>query len=254
MVSGGETLGSVAVDALSFGVSALFLARIVLPPRVPKERTGIFRELAEGFRTIVASRWLGLSILGFSEFQLFVLASYSVLGPVISQSHYDGATTWAIVTAVVGVGAVVGDVISLRIRPRHPLLAANSFALGCVPLLVALGFEAPLAVLIGCAVVFGVGFSIPDTLWFTAMQDNVPEDLIARVSAFDWMGSTALRPIGLAIIPPIAVVIGAPVVLFAAAGITTVTLIGVTAHPSVRGLRAGGSPPTAPPEPPTVEP
>jgi hypothetical protein len=59
-------------------------------------------------------------------------------------------------------------------------------------LLVALAFSAPLPVLIGCAVLFGLGFSIPNTLWFTALQDNVPGLLIARVSSFDWMGSTAL--------------------------------------------------------------
>ncbi len=190
---------------------------------------------------IIASRWLGLEILGFSEFQLFVLASYSVLGPVISQKHYDGATTWAIVTAVVGVGAVIGDLISLRIRPSRPLVAASAFGLCCVPLLVALGLAAPLPILIICAAVFGIGFSVPDTLWFTAMQDNVPEHLIARVSAVDWMGSTALRPIGLAIVAPIAAVTGPAVVLLVAAGVTVVTLVAVTAQPSVRGLRAGGT-------------
>ncbi|MES2170003.1 MAG: MFS transporter [Actinomycetota bacterium] len=232
---------AVGVDAVSFGVSALFLFRVRVPARELTERIGIFREIAEGFRVIIASRWLGLEILGFSEFQLFVLASYSVLGPVISQKHYDGATTWAIVTAVVGVGAVIGDLISLRIRPSRPLVAASAFGLCCVPLLVALGLAAPLPILIICAAVFGIGFSVPDTLWFTAMQDNVPEHLIARVSAVDWMGSTALRPIGLAIVAPIAAVTGPAVVLLVAAGVTVVTLVAVTAQPSVRGLRAGGT-------------
>jgi MFS family permease len=212
-----------------------------VPARAVTERLGIFREIAEGFRVIAESRWLGLQILSFSEFQLFVLASYSVLGPVISVRHYEGATTWAIVAAVVGVGAVIGDVISLRIRPRHPLVVGNAFALGCVPLLVALGLAAPLPVLILCAVVFGIGFSIPDTLWFTALQDNVPEHLIARVSAVDWMGSTALRPLGLAIVAPIAALFGPALVLFVAAGTTVVTVVSVTSQRSVRGLRAGGT-------------
>jgi MFS family permease len=234
---------AVGVDAASFGLSALFLSRVIVPARIIKERIGVFHELAEGFRVIVASRWLGLEILGFCVFQLFVLASYSVLGPVLAESHYDGAGTWALVTAVVGVGAVGGNAISLRIKPKHPLLVANAFSLTCAPLLIALGFLAPLPVLVACAAVFGVGFSVPDTLWFTAMQDNVPEGIIARVSAFDWMGSTALRPIGLAIIAPIAVAIGPPVVLFVCAGVLVATLIGITSHPSVRTLRAGGSPP-----------
>ncbi|MBC7593003.1 MAG: hypothetical protein H7288_03535, partial [Kineosporiaceae bacterium] len=86
------------------------------------------------------------------------------------------------------------------------------------------------------------GFSIPNTLWFTALQDNVPAHLIARVSSFDWMGSTALRPIGLAIVAPIAAVFGPAVVLLVAAGVTAATLVGVTVHPSVRGLRTSVPP------------
>jgi MFS family permease len=240
---------AVGIDALSFGVSALFLYRVVVPPRAPRERIGIGREIAEGFRAIVASRWLGLEILAFSEFQLFVLASYSVLGPLVAQKHYAGATTWAIVAAVSGVGALLGDAISLRIKPKRPLLVANAFSLCCAPLLVALAFTAPIPVLIGCAALFGVGLSVPDTLWFTAMQENVPDHLMARVSAFDWMGSTALRPIGLAVVAPIAAITGPAAVLVVAAGVSVLTLVGVTSHPSVRGLRRGG-----PANPDVVEP
>ena len=244
---------AVGADAISFGISAIFLAQVVVPPRVLKERIGIVREIAEGFRAIIATRWIGLMILEFSIFQLFVLGTYSVLGPVIAQSHYQGATTWAVIAAVTGVGALVGDAISLRIRPKHPLLVANSFSLGCMALLVALALNAPLPVLIGCAVLFGLGFSIPNTLWFTALQDNVPAHLIARVSSFDWMGSTALRPIGLAIVAPIAAVFGPAVVLLVAAGVTAATLVGVTVHPSVRGLRTSVPPNADEPQATTAE-
>jgi MFS family permease len=236
---------AVGVDALSFGVSAIFLVGVIVPPRAAKERIGIAREIAEGFRAIVATRWIGLMILEFSIFQLLVLASFSVLGPVIADAQYDGATTWALVAAVVGAGALLGDALSLRIRPRHPLLVANLFSFGFLPLFAALAVEAPLPVLLICAVPFGISFSLPDTLWFTALHDNVPEHLIARVSSFDWMGSTALRPIGLAVVAPLAVVLGPTIVLAAAAIITAVSLLGVTLHPSVRGLRAGERPPVA---------
>jgi hypothetical protein len=232
---------------VSFGISAIFLARVIVPARVLKERVGIAREISEGFRAIVATRWIGLMILEFAVFQLFVLASYSVLGPLVAEVHYAGATTFAIIAAVTGVGALAGDALSMRIRPKHPLLVANCFSLGCVPLLVALALTAPLPVLIVCALPFGAGFSFPNTLWFTALQDNVPDHLIARVSSFDWMGSTALRPIGLAIVAPIAAIVGPAVVLLVAAGVTAATLIGITAHPTVRGLHAGGPPsPDAP--------
>jgi MFS family permease len=233
---------AVGIDALTFGVSALFLIGVVVPPRVLKERIGLGREIAEGFRAVVERRWAGLSILGFAEFQLFVLASYSVLGPLVADRDYAGATTWAIVTSAAGVGALLGDVVALRIKPTRPLLVGNLVALGLVPLLVALAFTAPVPVLVVCALFFGASFSLPDTLWYTALQDNVPEHLMARVSSLDWMGSVALRPIGLAIVAPIAVVVGPGAVLVVAAGVTAVTLVGLIASPSVRGLRAHSAP------------
>ncbi len=244
---------AVGVDALSFGVSALFLARVVVPPRVLKERIGLAREIAQGFRAIVETRWIGLMILSFMEFQLFVLASFSVLGPVIAQDHYTGATTWALVAAVTGVGAVLGDVVSLRIRPKRPLVTANLAAAAPLVLLLALGLTSPLWALIVGAVLFGLGFSISNTLWFTALQNNVPDHLIGRVSSFDWLGSTALRPIGLAVVAPIAAVVGPQLVLIVATGITFATLVGVTAQPSVRRLRAGGAPPQEDAEAPLLE-
>lgn len=233
---------AVGLDALSFGVSAIFLARVAVPPRVLKERSGIAREIAEGFRAVVEIRWIGLMILSFMEFQLFVLASFSVLGPVIANTHYHGATTWALIASVTGVGAIVGDLISLRIRPKRPLVTSSLVAAAPLALLLALGLTAPLGVLVGGAVLFGLGFSVSNTLWFTALQDNVPDHLIARVSSFDWLGSTALRPVGLAIVAPIAAVIGPPLVLIGASGLTFATLVGVASHPSVRGLRAAGVP------------
>lgn len=232
---------AVGIDALTFGVSALFLIGVVVPPRELKQRIGLGREIAEGFRAVVERRWAGLSILGFAEFQLFVLASYSVLGPLVADRDYAGATTWAIVTSAAAVGALIGDVVSLRIKPTRPLLVGNLVSIGLVPLLVALAFTAPVPVLVVCALFFGASFSLPDTLWYTALQDNVPEHLMARVSSLDWMGSVALRPLGLAIVAPIAALVGPPAVLLVAAGVTGLTLVGLIASPSVRGLRAGGS-------------
>ncbi len=237
---------AVGVDALSFGISAIFLARVVVPPRVLKERIGIFREIAEGFRAVIETRWIGLMILSFMEFQLFVLASFSVLGPVVAQEHYAGATTWALIASVSGAGALLGDAISLRIKSTRPLVTSSLVAAAPLLLLVGLGLTAPLWALIIAAVLFGVGFSVSETLWFTALQDNVPDHLIARVSSLDWLGSTALRPIGLAIVAPIAAVIGPALVLIVASGVTFATLVGVTVQPSVRSLRAGGIQPSDP--------
>jgi MFS family permease len=163
---------------------------------------------------------------------------------VVSKEHYAGATTWAIVASVTGVGALLGDAMSLRYRPRHPLVASNLISLLAVPLLIALALLAPVPVLVACGLLFGIGMSLADTLWFTVMQNNVPEHLMSRVSAFDWMGSMVLRPIGLAVIAPIAVIAGAAPVLVVAGVVTVATFGGILFSPSVRQLR--GEEPVAP--------
>jgi MFS family permease len=238
---------AVTIDAASFGISALFLSRVVIAPRVASLRLGIGREIAEGFRAIMERPWILMQIIAFAEFQLFVLAAYSVLGPLTAEEHYGGAAGWALVVAMSGAGALLGDFISLRIRPRRPMVVANLFSMAALPLLVALALTAPTLLLIGCGFLFGIAISVPNTLWFTALQKHVPEKLMARVSSFDWMGSVALRPIGLAMVAPVAAVIGAPIVLLISAGATLAVFTGISIAPSVRGLTAAEGPPDSPP-------
>jgi hypothetical protein len=60
------------------------------------------------------------------------------------------------------------------------------------------------------AIVGGVGYSISGVLWETVVGENIPGRALSRVSSYDWLGSIALRPIGLALVGPVAVAIGAP--------------------------------------------
>jgi predicted MFS family arabinose efflux permease len=224
------------VDAGSFAVSALFLIRVQIPPRVPPVRTGIGRELVEGFRAVRDIPWVGLEILAFCQFQLFVLAPYSVLGPVISQRQYDGASTWAAVTVAAGAGALLGDALALRWRPVRPMFAANAVVLGALPVLLALAAGSPTWLLVATGAGFGLSLSLPNVYWFTALQAHVPDHLMSRVSALDWMGSMILRPLGLALVAPLALAAGTELVLVGCTVLTAITFVGMLTAPSIRQL------------------
>jgi hypothetical protein len=71
------------------------------------------------------------------------------------------------------------------------------------------------------------------------MQEKVPRHALSRVAAYDWMGSSALRPLGLALVGPIASVIGIDTTLLAAAVIVLLTNLGMLAVRSIRELRSG---------------
>ncbi len=61
-------------------------------------------------------------VVGFTVYHAVVLPAVLVLGPVTAERRYDGAATWAVVSAAFGVGAVLSAVVALRVRPRRPIV------------------------------------------------------------------------------------------------------------------------------------
>jgi hypothetical protein len=83
----------------------------------------------------------------------------------------------------------------------------------------------------------GIGFAVGNTLWMTALQRNVPEHTLSRISSFDWLGSVALNPVGYALIGPIAAAIGTSQTLVVAAVLNIAVCVSVVLVPSVRSVR-----------------
>jgi MFS family permease len=230
---------ALAADSATFVVSAAFLLRIGPLPPTAERRQRFLRELADGWREVRARTWVWVSIAGFMAFQLCVLSTVFVLGPVVANRSLGGAGDWAIVAAALGVGSLIGDLLALRFEPSRPLVASRLATVAVAPLLVLLGFESPVLVLAIAAVAAGMAFTFPDTLWYTALQENVPPASLSRVSSYDWMGSSALRPLGYALVGPVAAGIGIRATFILAASIIVCLELSTLAVPSVRALRAG---------------
>jgi hypothetical protein len=90
----------------------------------------------------------------------------------------------------------------------------------------------------------GAALTLFNVFWFTALQREIPSPELCRVSSWDYLGSLALQPVGLALSGPIAVAIGVSTTLYAAAGLFAVLLLAVLATPAVRNfpLTAKASP------------
>src|SRR5439155_27335536 len=106
------------------------------------------------------------------------------------------ALKWGGVLAALNIGQIAGNLIALRWRPRRLLFTARIIEIAQAPLLIALALQAPLSVIVSLAVLAGVGITLPDSLWYTALQTHLPEAALSRVASYDWMGSLALRPVG----------------------------------------------------------
>ncbi|HEX6700737.1 MAG TPA: MFS transporter [Gaiellaceae bacterium] len=231
------------LDALTFAISAWLLSRLRLPPREPSPRDTFVADLAAGWREVVSRRWLWASIVVFSVFQLTVLASLSVLGPLVAKRSLGGSSAWALIAAGFGVGSILGNFAALHFRPRRPLLASYSLCAASAPSLFFLAFAIP-APIIACSEVFaGLSIGLAGVLYETTLQQQIPQEAYGRVASWDWMGSTALRPLGLAVMGPLAALVGVRPVLIGSGSLVLASLVALLAVPEVRAMRSLGAAP-----------
>ncbi len=210
-------------DALSFALAVVLLARIRPLGYAPRPRESFWRELAGGWREVRSRTWLWASIVDFAAFQMIYLATIMVLGPLVAKQSLGGAGAWAAILVAFSFGTLLGNAWSMRLRPKRPLVFAWGIILLSGPSLALLAFRTPAWTIALTEIFSGVSIGVAGTLWETTLQRNVPPEALSRVSAYDWMGSTVLRPLGLAIVGPIAAAIGVKETLLGAFALTMVS-------------------------------
>jgi MFS family permease len=248
IVAAGSPGTALLLDAASFGAAALFLMPLRLPARDDVvEAKSFFSELRQGWNEFRRQTWIWTTIVFFGIGN-FAFASYWVLGPIVAKRDLGGAPAWAALTAAFSVGALVGGLIALRIRPKKPLAASCMAAWVFLLQPLGMGLGLPLSVLIVFSLLCGCGLAIHIALWFTVFQQNVPEESLSRVSSYDSFGSFVLLPLGAALAGPVAAVVGVQETLIGAAIVIAITQAIVYAQPSVHAIRAREEPPPEPPE------
>jgi MFS family permease len=227
---------SLGVDAASYGASAYFLSRIRLPTHVRLERQSFAADLRDGWREFVARTWVWLIVVGAAFGNVFT-ALFSVLGAVVSKEHLGGALAWTVILAGLSLGSMAGGFFALRVHVQRPLyLGAALSAFLAVPTAL-LALRAPAVAIAAGAFLAGCGNMVFNSLWETTLQRHVAPAALSRVSAYDWFGSLAFQPVGLALAGPLAAAIGTAATLWiASAGSLAVAGI-LVATPSVRHLR-----------------
>jgi MFS family permease len=238
LIAGGLTVTigagwALVIDGISFLGSAVLLAGLNLPPIARKPST-FLTDMREGWREVTKRSWVWASIIHFAVFNVG-FAIFLVLGPARLASSANGALGWGAIMAGMSIGTLIGNALALRLTPRYLLRWPRLLELLTVPILVALAFTAPVPVLIGAAFLLGITITYPDALWFTALQQEIPEEALSRVSAFDMLGSFALRPVGYSIAAVLVVVGAKASLLVLAVVLIAVTLLSMLA-PGVRNL------------------
>jgi MFS family permease len=227
---------AIAFDAGTYFASAAFLARMRTRIQAKREHSSFLHELAEGWHEFRSRTWLWVVVAAAALGNMAWVGSQAVLGPVVAKDSLHGATGWGIVIASESVGLVVAGVVALRWKPRRILLY-GVFGLLVIPvLLVALAVPLSLPAVSLAAVIAGFGIELFNVYWVTALQQHVPDEVLARVNAYDGLGSIVFIPLGLTIVGPIADAIGVSTTIWCAAALSAVTGLAALSTRDVRRL------------------
>jgi MFS family permease len=210
-----------AIDSASFVVSAGFLAALVVEEHVPPAAQRFWRDVSEGWQEARRHRWLTAGFLGFALGNVGI-GMYFVLGPLVSREHLGGAQAWGLILTGGAVGGVLGGFLVYRFRPRHPVAAAFAiWTIGAAPVLMLVPPLPVAAIAVGSAA-FGIAIVFGNTLWETALQQEVRPDRLARVGSIDWLLSLCLMPAGQALAGPLVGPLGVRGTLILAAALMSV--------------------------------
>jgi MFS family permease len=233
-----------AVDSLSFLFSALLVARM-RAGRAPASTTrNLLVGLAEGWQEFRSHRWLWTVTAQNATVRMLALAPFMVLGPVLMHHTSAGARGWALVLTMIGLGALLGGLVSIKLHPRRQLRLAVAGVLLFAPMMVLLAVGAPAWLVAAAALGGGVEQSVFWTFWQTTLQQHVAPEKLSRVSSYDWLGAYAFEPVGYALAGPVALVLGNARTLLAGA---VVVVVATALSLSVRQVWQLSSAPANPP-------
>jgi predicted MFS family arabinose efflux permease len=221
-----------ALDAVTFLISAALLSRVrprrretsarqlaaapapVAPAPAPATpAAGVWSEIRDGYREVRSRSWVWATLAAFCAALFTGLAPWFVLGPVVAREQYGEIGVYGLVSAVLGIGTILGSLLGIGWRPRFPMRAAMLAILlwPLVAVLYAAGVT--LYVVTPAMLLGGAGIALFDVWWMTALAERIPPDKLSRVSSYDWMVSLALLPLGYLLAGPLAGALGAVEVL-----------------------------------------
>lgn len=228
---------TVALNAATFLVSAVLLALVRLPARVRAEPASVLTDLRLGWRAFALRRWLWALVTVLSLTSAALAATMGVLGPLVAVNVWHSVESWSLIAAASTAGMLCGAAVSARLRLSRPVPAGLLLLLVLVvPLLLLAGGVTPWLV---APAMFGAGLAtdVFGVLWHTTLQREVPEDVLARVASYDWLGTMVLAPVGVLAAAPLGTAFGTGPVLVGCAALVVAASLGALSIREVRALR-----------------
>ncbi len=188
------------------------------------EPVGVWSEIRDGYREVRSRSWVWATLAAFCAALFTGLAPWFVLGPVVAREQYGEIGVYGLVSAVLGIGTIIGSLLGIGWRPRFPMRAAMLAILLWPAVAVLYAAGVTLYVVTPAMLLGGAGIALFDVWWMTALAERIPPDKLSRVSSYDWMVSLALLPLGYVLAGPLASALGAVDVLLGGSVLAAIAL------------------------------
>jgi MFS family permease len=221
----------------ALGTSLMFFIEEDFKKIAQEDKQTFYVDFREGVRTVWQIKWI-FALIATTSFQLmFIVGVESVLLPVITRREFDTNTVFALSASVFSLGAIIGALLSLRLKIKHQgQFCILVFALLSTTTL-ALAFPFSQSIVIGAYFVAGLSVGPWEAFWAAAVQREVPQELQGRVFSVDYMGSTALIPLGMVLVGPAAELLGEKPMLIGVSILHVLISLSVLKVTGVRDLK-----------------
>ena len=231
---------AMVTDGVSFLIAGIlvFTLRKFGKTRDTSQHTpSVFEDLAHGWKEFSSRSWVVTVVAGYSILVMIFESVLGVVGPVHAEQELGGPKPWSYILAALSVGMTAGVLVSLKVRPKRPLLIALIAQLGVATWIFTMGVTNWIPLIMVSAFFAGIALDFFFVLWQTAMQSNIPRESLSRVSSYDAFGSLVFAPFGLVIAGPITERIGTEQTLIGMGIIFAFVLAAMLSVASVRNLR-----------------
>jgi len=245
---GGPVLGGVivavagppiafAIDAVSFFLSFVLLSFARPPRREPPARAALMDQVRAGFAFTFSLPWLWTTILLFALINVAFFGPLTVALPLLVRDVLLGdARLFGAIGTAVGLGELAGTFVIAQRPVRRIGIAMYLWAILAGLGVAGYGLIPVVPFIFGSAFLVGMSLSGFAILWETAVQRNVPSDLLGRVSSVDFLGSTLLTPLGPILFAALVEAIGPANAFVVGGGVAAALCLPALAIRSIRDL------------------
>jgi predicted MFS family arabinose efflux permease len=223
LVAAVGTTWAFGLDAASFLVSVVTLVMIRARPEVRSETGTVLGAVREGFSYARSRPWIWITLISVGTVGNFLAyGPLPVLLPLLVRGPLSGGPTGlGLVFASLGLGGLVAaGLFGTLGQPRRKITSMYAgWGLSCIAL-AGLYFAPSVAIAMVLMLCCGFAGEGAQLVWVTLLQELVPEAMLGRIVAMDWLVSLGLQPAGIAFAAPAAAILG-PGGVFLAGGLTS---------------------------------